>query len=104
MRKKCRCAFITLLFASLGVLPGAGAFPGITGDKTLVAWAAPANLTQRGGSILTIEDGQSHFDGIVFGEIAPARWMAGSDFYRRTLRGQGKVPAETASAKSFVAI
>lgn len=23
-------------------------------DKTLVAWAAPANLTQRGGSALTI--------------------------------------------------
>ena len=24
-------------------------------DKTLVAWVAPANLTQRGGSVLTIE-------------------------------------------------
>jgi hypothetical protein len=27
-------------------------------DKTLVVWAAPANLTQRGGSVLTIDDGQ----------------------------------------------
>ena len=25
-------------------------------DKTLVAWVAPANLTQRGGSILTLID------------------------------------------------
>src|SRR5260221_14307893 len=47
-------------------------------DKTLVAWVAPANLTQQGGSVLTIEDDQAHFDGILFGEIAPAKWMPGS--------------------------
>ena len=45
-------------------------------DKTLVVWAAPANLTQRAGSALTIDDEQSHFDGIVFGEITPRKWMA----------------------------
>ena len=48
-------------------------------DKTLVAWVAPANLTQRGGSALTIEKQQGVFDAIVFGEIAPAKWMAASE-------------------------
>src|SRR5436190_11248498 len=52
-------------------------------DKTLVAWVSPSNLIQRGGSALTIDDGQSHFDGIIFGEIEPKKWMPGSDFYNR---------------------
>ena len=73
-------------------------------DKTLVVWAAPANLTQRGGSALTVEDGQTHFDGIVFGELTPGRWMAGSDFFARTERRQDAWPAETADAKTFVQI
>jgi sucrose-6-phosphate hydrolase SacC (GH32 family) len=71
-------------------------------DKTLVAWAAPANLTQRGGSILTIDDQASHFDGIVFGELAPGKWMAGSDFFRRTQRDQSTWPAETAGPTTLV--
>lgn len=79
-------------------------FSGIAGDKTLVAWVSPANLTQRGGSVLTLEDGQSHFDGIVFGEISPGRWMAGSDFLRRTRREQDAVPAETASPSDLVQV
>ncbi|MBM3887809.1 MAG: DUF1080 domain-containing protein, partial [Verrucomicrobia bacterium] len=73
-------------------------------DKTLVAWVAPANLTQKGGSVLTIDDRQSHFDGIVFGELAEARWMAGSDFYRRTEKKQNAWPAETADANTFVQV
>ena len=52
-------------------------------DKTLVAWVVPANLDQRGGSVLTLDDTESHFDAIVFGERQPARWMA-SDTFRRT--------------------
>jgi beta-fructofuranosidase len=77
--------------------------PNIT-DKTLVAWVAPANLTQRGGSVLTLDDQQSHFDAIVFGELAPARWMAGSDFYRRTKKEQGDCPAETAGPQTVVQV
>ena len=73
-------------------------------DKTLVVWAAPANLTQRGGSVLTIEDGREHFDAIVFGELAPSKWMAGSDFFRRTPKDQAGFPTETADAKTFVQI
>ena len=48
-------------------------------DKTLVAWVSPANLTQRGGSVLTIEKPGGVFDAIVLGELAPANWMPGSD-------------------------
>ena len=58
--------------------PTQAAIPRVN-DKTLVAWVAPADLAQRGGSALTIDDGQAHFDGIVFGELTPAKWMPGSD-------------------------
>ncbi len=71
-------------------------------DKTLVVWAAPANLTQRGGSALTVDDQYSHFDGIVFGELASARWMAGSEFFTRTQRDQADYPEETADSGTFV--
>jgi len=64
-------------------------------DKTLVVWAAPANLTQRGGSALTIEKPGAAFDGIVFGELAAATWMPGSDGFRRTKQDQADFPKET---------
>ncbi len=75
--------------------------PALT-DKTLVVWVAPANLSQRGGSALTIDDGHDHFDAIVFGELAPTKWMAGSDFYRRSESDQAGSFTETAGPKSFV--
>ena len=71
-------------------------------EKTLVAWAAPANLTQRGGSALTLGDGTTHFDGVVFGELAEKRWMAGSDLFQRTQRQQEHYPPETADQNTFV--
>ncbi len=71
-------------------------------DKTLVVWAAPRNLNQRAGSALTLDDGHSHFDGIVFGEIAERRWMAGSDMYSRTNRDQSNWHSE--GSKDFVQI
>jgi beta-fructofuranosidase len=73
-------------------------------DKTLVAWVSPGNLTQQGGSALTLDDQQSHFDGIVFGKLAPAKWMAGSDFYSRTKKEQTNDPAETADLKTLVQV
>lgn len=80
--------------------------PGVAalGDKTLVAWVSPANLTQQGGSVLTIDDGQSHFDGIIFGEIEPKKWMAGSDFFRRSFQNQHDWPEETAAPGTFVQV
>jgi len=54
-------------------------------EKTLEAWVALATLEQGGGGIITVEadEGRS-FDGIVFAERQPRRWVAGSEFYRRT--------------------
>ena len=73
-------------------------------DKTLVAWVAPANLEQRGGSVLSIDDQQGHFDGIVFGEKASGKWMAGSEGFARTKQDQSSFPLETADAKTLVQI
>ena len=74
-------------------------------DKTLVAWVRLADLEQRGGSVLTIEapDG-AQFDGIVFGECAPRRWMAGSDNFRRTAAAQQAWPEERATPDELVQI
>jgi sucrose-6-phosphate hydrolase SacC (GH32 family) len=88
----CRCS-------ALAETPG----PALA-DKTLVVWVAPTNLTQRGGSALTIDDGRDRFDGIVFGELVAAKWMAGSDMFSRTQKDQASFPAETADAKTFVQI
>jgi len=76
----------------------------VIGDKTFVAWVAPANLTQRGGSVLTIEKSGGTFDAIVFGEITPAKWMAGSNGFARTQKDQAGAPAETADPKTLVQV
>jgi beta-fructofuranosidase len=65
-------------------------------DKTLVAWVSLAELRQRGGSVLTLIDPQERFDALVFGEIAPGKWMPGSDFFHRTPHDQAVLPIETA--------
>ncbi len=70
-------------------------------DKTLVSWVALANLTQQGGSALTLQSGDA-FDGIVFGERVRGTWMAGSDHYCRTQREQVQNTRETADASTFV--
>lgn len=64
-------------------------------EKTLEVWVALDGLEQKGGGALTVQTPDSeHFDSIVFGEREPARWIAGSDFFRRTQDVGG--PAETA--------
>jgi len=73
-------------------------------EKTLVAWVAPANLSQRGGSVLTLEKPGGTFDAIVFGEIAASRWMAGSNNFSRTKKTQDSSPPETADGKGLVQI
>ena len=94
---------IILLTVAMGLAaPGVESIP--LKDKTLVVWVSPANLTQRGGSALTIDDGESHFDGIIFGEIAPRKWMPGSDFHHRTHQGQANWPEETAATNTFLQI
>jgi len=77
---------------------------GTLADKTLVAWVYPANLTQRGGSALTLIDSAERFDAIVLGEVAPGKWMAGSDFFHRTQRDQSAWPRAEAEARTCVQI
>jgi beta-fructofuranosidase len=72
-----------------------------TADKTLVAWVAPANLNQQGGSALTLQTGPQ-FDAIVFGERARGKWMAGSDNFRRTQKNQDANAVETAGPDTLV--
>jgi len=74
-------------------------------DKTLVAWVYLADTAQRGGSVLTLMEGED-FDALVFGERVPGRWMAGSDFFRRTQSeaDQQASAAEAADANTLVQI
>ena len=66
--------------------------------KTLEVWAVMPDLTHRGGGLMTVETSTgAEFDSVVFGERQPGKWMAGSEFYRRTLDLSGK--AETVSDK-----
>jgi beta-fructofuranosidase len=88
----------------ISLLPGFAAEPGSLLDKTLVVWASPATLDQRAGSVLTLDDGQSHFDGIVFAELEPRRWMPGSDRFDRTWRQQQDWPEETVDDGTFVQV
>jgi hypothetical protein len=101
----------SMLRCLLAVWIGAAAQAEVTGpppaliDKTLVAWVYPANLTQRGGAALTLMQDES-FDSITLGERVPGRWMAGSDFFRRTQdeAGQSACPAETAGPAAAVPV
>jgi sucrose-6-phosphate hydrolase SacC (GH32 family) len=100
---------LQLLLAGVLVIGGGGAIADANAaellrDKTLVAWVVPANLTQRGGSVLTIEKPGGVFDGIVLGEIALAKWMPGSDMYKRTKREQEDFPVETAGSQTLVQV
>ena len=90
---------LALLFCTTSLLAAEDAGT----SKTLVAWVLPANLSQQGGSVLTIQSGE-RFDAIVLGEKLSGRWMAGSDLFRRTQGNQGGSPAETADAETMVQI
>lgn len=76
-------------------------------DKTLVAWVALNNTTQRGGSVLTLDhaQGPGHvFDGIVFGERTPGKWMAGSNHFERTEADQSAYPEESAAPHALIQV
>jgi hypothetical protein len=70
-------------------------------EKTLEAWVLLSNRTQRGGGVMSVQVfGGGTFDAIVFGENRPGKWMAGSEFFRRTR--DLEVPAETAESKELI--
>ncbi len=70
-------------------------------EKTLEAWVKLDQADQSGGSAISVEslDGKV-FDGIVFGEQTPGRWMAGSNNYVRTQPLDG--PEERDAQERFV--
>ena len=72
-------------------------------DKTLVSWVCLANTSQQGGSALTVQSADQ-FDGIVFGEQSSGKWMAGSDFFKRSQGKQDANAAENADAKTLVKV
>ena len=72
---------------------------------TLEAWVALDDHAQRGGGVLTVQTPDSAvFDSIVFGEREPGRWIAGSDFFRRTRDVGGPIETHKASERVHVAI
>ena len=73
--------------------------------KTLEAWIQLDTLDQRGGGALSLEtpDG-AVFDGLVFGEQEPRRWMSGSDFFRRTKPAGGENESAATERPVHVAI
>ena len=70
-------------------------------DKTLVAWVTLADKNVRSGSILTIQNGPE-FDGIIFAEKDPEKWMAGSHSFKRTQKDRSKTAIEKADNKTQV--
>lgn len=72
--------------------------------KTLVSWVSLGNLTQGGGSALSVVQlPNQEFDAVDFGEVAAAQWISGSDFFNRTQGNNGGAPA-TDTGEHMVAI
>jgi beta-fructofuranosidase len=94
---------LILMVACGGTAEGEESSPPLR-DKTLMAWVSLDDLAQRGGTALTLEDRQGHFDGLVFGELTPGKWMAGSDGFLRTERDQSSWPVETAGPNEVIQI
>ena len=104
MRHSNSAAILTVLTLWAGSTTAYGQDKTTIADKTLVAWVTPANLTQGGGSVLTIEKSGGTFDAIVLGELAKAKWMAGSNVHARTEKNQEDSPTETATPEMLVQI
>ncbi|MGL6193459.1 MAG: GH32 C-terminal domain-containing protein [Thermoguttaceae bacterium] len=73
-------------------------------DKSLVVWASPDNLEQKGGSVLTIDNLDAGFDAVVFGELQNQTWMPGSEGFSRSQSDQASWKRETAKPGEFVQV
>lgn len=71
--------------------------------KTLVAWVSLDDLDQKGVGIMSLLN-MPEWDGIVYGELDPRKWMGGSHGYTRTQKEQSTYPAETAGPGELVQI
>jgi len=103
MKRPFLLALLTLTAALSATTVCTAADEHLLKDKTLVVWVSPANLTQSGGSALTVNDTTiDRFDGVVFAELQPQVWMPGSNGYSRTCEEQADWPKETAAADRLV--
>jgi len=74
-------------------------------EKTLEAWVQLDTLEQRGGGIISIQSRSGDvFDAIVFGEMTPGEWLAGSDYFRRTKAFHGPREQEAAERPVHLAV
>jgi sucrose-6-phosphate hydrolase SacC (GH32 family) len=71
-------------------------------DKTFVAWVRLASTEQRRGAVIGLENLPGVFDALVYAEIAPKRWMPGSDYFKRTPQDQAGFAPETAGPDEWV--
>jgi mono/diheme cytochrome c family protein len=82
-----------------------GPLPRSLREKTLEAWVRLDGLGQRGGGVFTVQTPDGNvFDAVVFGEQEPGRWLAGSDFFRRTASFGAPAEEEAARRPVHVAI
>jgi len=72
------------------------------GTRTLVVWVTPSNLLQRGGGVLTLQDGGT-FDGLGHGSFIEGQWLATSEGFNRTPFDNGGA-AETSATRHMMAI
>jgi hypothetical protein len=67
-------------------------------EKTLSVWVRLSDLQQSGGAAISLEKSNGQvFDGIVFGERQPRKWMAGSEGFQRTRDLQAPEESEALS-------
>ncbi len=71
--------------------------------KTLVVWVSLDQLDQKGVGVMSLLD-MPEWDGIVYDELNPRKWMGGSHGYQRTQKEQASYPAETARPDELVQI
>jgi cytochrome c553 len=93
------------------VLDGKGSFlrteplPEGISARTLEAWVSPANLEQRGGGVVAVEKAGGHgFDALVFGEREARKWVAGSEFFKRSQQTNGPLEDTAPGALVHVAV
>jgi Protein of unknown function (DUF1553)/Protein of unknown function (DUF1549)/Concanavalin A-like lectin/glucanases superfamily/Planctomycete cytochrome C len=73
--------------------------------KTLEAWVKLDALSQRAGGVMTVESlNGAEFDAVVYAEKEPQRWLAGSNFFRRTQNFEGEMETEADQQPVHIAI
>ncbi|MDP6047196.1 MAG: GH32 C-terminal domain-containing protein [Phycisphaerae bacterium] len=91
----------TLILSGAALFGGQAATGAANVDKTLVSWVTLTDKNVRAGSVLTVQVG-AQFDGIVFAERAPGKWMNGSHAFQRLGKDYNSYAAETVDKKTLV--